>query len=177
MHAAFMRERRIPHIGLMLIRHQVGNLGDECRRRLSGASVVRQGPAASSSAARLGIIEQRFALPQRSPIPLIVPCTCRIPDSTATSELATAISQSLCAWMPSGTGHSCLHHPANLADFPRHRPAVRIAENHAFGARASIARLIVCKRILGIRLIPIEEMLGIVEHPTIFDRRYAWNLR
>ena len=39
-------------------------------------------------------------------MPLIVPCTCTIPASMATSELATAISVSLWAWMPRGTGHS-----------------------------------------------------------------------
>jgi len=44
-----------------------------------------------------GMMEQRLALPHRSPMPLIVPCTCRMPDSTATSEFATAISLSLCA--------------------------------------------------------------------------------
>ena len=45
----------------------------------------------------------RSALPQRSPKPLIVPCTCTAPASTAASELATATSQSLWQWMPTGT--------------------------------------------------------------------------
>ena len=35
------------------------------------------------------MIETRFALPQRSPQPFIVPCTCVAPASTAASELAT----------------------------------------------------------------------------------------
>src|SRR2546426_5393435 len=49
------------------------------------------------------MIEERLALPHRSPIPLIVPCTWSTPSWIAISELATAISASLWAWMPSGT--------------------------------------------------------------------------
>src|SRR2546427_38675 len=51
---------------------------------------------------RLGMIETRLALPQRSPNPFIVPCTCPTPSATAASELATAHSASLWTWMPSG---------------------------------------------------------------------------
>ena len=43
----------------------------------------------------------RSTLPQRSPMPLIVPCTCVAPARTAASVLATATSQSLWQWMPS----------------------------------------------------------------------------
>src|SRR5580692_8686873 len=46
------------------------------------------------------MIETRLALPQRSPQPLIVPCTWRAPTSTAASELATPHSASLWQWMP-----------------------------------------------------------------------------
>src|SRR2546427_438779 len=52
--------------------------------------------------ARLGMIETRFALPQRSPKPFIVPCTWPTPSVTAASEFATAHSASLWTWMPSG---------------------------------------------------------------------------
>jgi len=45
----------------------------------------------------VGMIEQRLALPQRSPMPLSVPWICRTPARTAASELATACSVSLCA--------------------------------------------------------------------------------
>ena len=50
------------------------------------------------------MIEIRSALPHRSPKPLIVPWTWTAPASTAASELATARSQSLWQWMPTGTG-------------------------------------------------------------------------
>ena len=50
---------------------------------------------------RFGISEIMLALPQRSPRPLIVPCTWRTPARTAASVLATAFSVSLCVWMPS----------------------------------------------------------------------------
>src|SRR2546430_8113714 len=55
---------------------------------------------------RLGMIETRLALPQRSPNPLIVPCTCSTPSLTAASELATAHSASLWTWMPRRAGTS-----------------------------------------------------------------------
>ena len=48
-----------------------------------------------------GIRDTRLALPQRSPRPLIVPCTMRTPARTAARELATAFSVSLWQWMPS----------------------------------------------------------------------------
>ena len=39
-------------------------------------------------------------MPVRSPYPLIVPCTCVAPASTAASVLATAQPVSLWQWMP-----------------------------------------------------------------------------
>ena len=49
---------------------------------------------------RVGISEQRFALPQRSPSPFRVPWIWRAPARTAANEFATACSVSLWAWMP-----------------------------------------------------------------------------
>ena len=49
------------------------------------------------------MIVMRFALPVRSPMPLIVPCTCVAPASTAASVLATAQPASSWQWMPSAT--------------------------------------------------------------------------
>ena len=45
----------------------------------------------------------RSALPQRSPMPLTVPCTCRTPAATAANELATPSCESLWQWIPSVT--------------------------------------------------------------------------
>ena len=50
----------------------------------------------------VGDDDTRSTLPQRSPMPLIVPCTCVAPSRTAARVLATARSQSLWVWMPSG---------------------------------------------------------------------------
>ena len=44
-----------------------------------------------------------MALPQRSPMPLIVPCTILAPALTAASEFATPHSASLWVWMPIST--------------------------------------------------------------------------
>jgi len=49
------------------------------------------------------MIVMRFALPVRSPIPFIVPCTCVAPASTAMRLLATAQPPSSWQWMPSAT--------------------------------------------------------------------------
>ena len=56
---------------------------------------------------RVGISEQRLALPQRSPRPFSVPWICRAPARTAASELATACSVSLWAWMPTWSPGMC----------------------------------------------------------------------
>ena len=58
--------------------------------------------AKPSFSCRSGMIAHRLALPQRSPMPLMVSCTCVAPACTAITELATAISQSLWQWMPIG---------------------------------------------------------------------------
>ena len=52
------------------------------------------------------MIVTRLALPVRSPIPLIVPCTWVAPASTATSVLATAQPASSWVWIPSATSGS-----------------------------------------------------------------------
>ena len=52
------------------------------------------------------MIVTRFALPVRSPMPLIVPCTCVAPASTATSVFATAQPPSSWVWIPSLTDGS-----------------------------------------------------------------------
>ncbi len=57
------------------------------------------------------MIDIRLALPQRSPQPLIVPCTWVQPASTAASALATARSPSLWVWIPSRVGTVALTTP------------------------------------------------------------------
>ena len=79
--------------------------------------------------ARLAASEIRSALPQRSPKPLIVPCTCAAPASTAASELATARSQSLWQWMPTGTRTAAIAARVSGGDFLGHAAAVGVAEH------------------------------------------------
>ncbi len=62
-----------------------------------------------------GMIEIRLAFPQRSPQPLIVPCTCVQPASTAASALATARSPSLWVWIPRRVGTVALTTPTTSA--------------------------------------------------------------
>ena len=49
------------------------------------------------------MIVTRLAFPVRSPMPLIVPCTCVAPASTAVSVFATPQPESSWVWMPRGT--------------------------------------------------------------------------
>ena len=51
----------------------------------------------SSFKAKVGRRVIKLAFPHRSPSPLIVPCTCLTPASTAANEFATAFPVSLCA--------------------------------------------------------------------------------
>ena len=47
-----------------------------------------------------GISEIKLVLPHLSPSPLIVPWICLAPAFTAANAFATALSVSLCAWIP-----------------------------------------------------------------------------
>src|SRR3970040_1114726 len=92
-----------------------------------------------------GMMEQRFALPHRSPYPLIVPCTCVTPFSTAPRELATAISEWLGVWIPSG---SRVFFGASRTIFPPHSPGRR-------------QRL---HGVLRVPFVPVEKVLGVEEY-------------
>ena len=82
------------------------------------------------------MIVTRFALPVRSPMPLIVPCTCVAPASTATSVFATAQPESLWVWIPSARlGQRLAHRLDRPLDARRQRAAVGVAEDHPLGAR------------------------------------------
>ena len=67
---------------------------------LSGDTPISKASENSRLSRSVGISEHRLALPQRSPSPFSVPWICRAPARTAASELATACSVSLWAWMP-----------------------------------------------------------------------------
>ena len=66
--AALVRERVLADVGQVLVGREVGDLGHEVRhlgQRRQPA--VRAGTARPSLSSRSGMIEHRFALPQRSP--------------------------------------------------------------------------------------------------------------
>ena len=78
----------------------------------------------------------QIGVPQRSPRPLSVPCTCRAPARTAARELATAFSVSLWAWMPRWSAGNVLRDPRDDArDLVRQGAAVGVAEHDPAGAR------------------------------------------
>ena len=111
----------------------------------------------------MAITEIRSTLPQRSPKPLIVPCTCAAPASTAASELATARSQSLWQWMPTGTRQPVAGRAGDGGDFLGHAAAVGVAEHDQ--PRPGLGRgLDGLQRVVGIRLPAVEEVLGVEDH-------------
>src|SRR5215467_1034991 len=59
--------------------------------------------------------------------------------------------------------------------FPRHGPAVRVAENHAFGpCRNRLANRL--ERIFGIGLVSIKKMLGIIKHSPILRSHVGYGI-
>ena len=108
--------------------------------------------------------EVRLALPQRSPMPFSVPWIWRAPARTAASELATACSVSLWAWMPRWSpGMVFATSRDDRLDLLRQRAAVGVAEHHP--ARAGVVgRLGAGERIGRVRLVAVEEMLAVEEH-------------
>ena len=69
-------------------------------RSLERASDALGNASIPSFKTRLATTDTRFAFPQRSPYPLIVPWTMSAPAATPSRVLATASSQSLWQWMP-----------------------------------------------------------------------------
>ena len=110
------------------------------------------------------MIEQRLALPQRSPRPLSAPWICLAPPRSAAKEMATACSVSLWAWMPRfAPGTRAPTSRDDLLDLVRQRAAVGVAQHHP--ARAGlIRRFSAFQRVVGVVLETVEEMLAIDDH-------------
>ena len=83
MNARLGREGRGADIGRVPVRRAVEQFVEACARccaisrSASGVTPISNRSAESCFSASVGISETRLALPQRSPRPLSVPCTCR----------------------------------------------------------------------------------------------------
>ena len=73
----------------------IERLVDEATNAGEIREFVETGNLGSTCRAREGMMEQRSALPVRSPMPLMVPWISPAPALAADTELATAIPQSL----------------------------------------------------------------------------------
>ena len=110
------------------------------------------------------MIVTRLALPVRSPMPLIVPCTCVAPASTAASVLATAQPESSWVWIPSATpGSASRDDGERRADLRRQRAAVGVAQHDPLGARVGGGAQAV-QRVAGVEREAVEEVLGVEQH-------------
>ena len=111
------------------------------------------------------MIVTRLALPVRSPMPLIVPCTWVAPDSTAVSVLATAQPESSWVWIPSAaSGSGFADDGQRGADLGRQRAAVGVAQHQPLGARIGGGPQAV-ERVPGVEGEAVEEVLGVEQHP------------
>src|SRR6516225_11090572 len=103
--AGLGRKRAFAHIGGVPVDARLSissSVCEACARVLSCAceTPISKRSANSLLSLSVGMMDTRLALPQRSPSPLSVPWIWRAPARTAASELATACSVSLWAWMP-----------------------------------------------------------------------------
>ena len=111
------------------------------------------------------MIVVRLALPVRSPTPLVVPCTCSAPASTAASALATPQPASSCGWMPirqrslsSATTARVASATCGGSDEPL------VSQSTTVSAPASAARAQAVQRVAGVGAPAVEEVLGVVDH-------------
>ena len=126
-----VREGVLADVGLRGIGRAVEQLVDEVRR-LGQARQALGGQQLGMPifSCRSAMIVIRLALPVRSPMPLIVPCTCVAPASTAVSVLATAQPESSWVWMPSAHARQRFgDHREGRADLRRQRAAVGVAQH------------------------------------------------
>ena len=117
----------------------------------------------------------RLALPQRSPSPFSVPCTCRAPASTAASVFATALPVSSCAWIPSRSpGTPAATTAAVIAPTSAGSVPPLVSQSTTQRAPASSAGAQAVERIAGVRLPAVEEMLGVEDRlaPEPDDMRH-----
>ena len=102
-------------------------------------------------------------MPQRSPMPLIVPCTCTAPCSTAIRLLATASSESLWQWMPSGVGTAAATASTPAAISSGRRPPL-VSQRQSRSAPASAAARDALERVRRVVAEAVEEVLGVEDH-------------
>ena len=122
-----------------------------------------------------GMIETRFAFPQRSPYPLTVPWTIRAPSTTAASELATPHSASLWVWMPQRRIGQRRAGPCATARGDLRRgnvAAVGVAQGDPMRTRAR-RRAQAVERVVAVRGKCVEEVLGVVDDLFALPTRNA----
>ena len=110
------------------------------------------------------MIETRLALPQRSPQPFIVACTCVAPASTPASELATPHSASLWQWIPSRTAPASAARASVVASvtwWGSDEPFVSHSVTVSAPASAAVRRQL--QRVVAVVAVGVEEVLGVVD--------------
>ena len=112
---------------------------------------------------QVGNDRERLALPQRSPYPLMQPCTCVAPASTAARVLATATSESLWVWMPRMPSNRLRTSATISVSRPVSVPPL-VSHRQSTLAPASRAASRVRSAKAGLPIIAVEEVLGVVHH-------------
>jgi hypothetical protein len=68
---------------------------------------------------------------------------------------------------PDGMVQLAAHHARQVFDLPRQRSAVGVTQHDDLGA-AAYRRLQSLQRVVGVLFVAVEEVLGVVNHPTAF---------
>jgi len=166
MDSALVGKRRISHIGLVLIGHEVRDLGHESRDPLEMAQTVSQH---RTFHLQFKIGNDRTEIGIAAPLadPVNRPLHLHHAGFDRHQRIRDGHFAIVVGVNPQGHGTLTPNDLANFFDFPGHRSAVGVAENHPFGpGRDGLTNGL--KRVVRIGLVPVKEMLRVVEHPSTF---------
>ena len=107
------------------------------------------------------MVVTRSQLPHRSPTPLIVPCTCVAPASTAARAFATPHPESLCVWMPTSTSGNSRTVRATMAFNSVGSVPPLVSQRTSVVAPASAAARSTASEYAGIVAEAVEVVLGV----------------
>ena len=110
------------------------------------------------------MIVTRLALPVRSPMPLIVPCTCVAPASTRGQRVGHGAAGVVVAVDAERDARQRFAHDRERrADLRRQRAAVGVAQHDPLGARVG-GRAQAVERVARVEREAVEEVLGVEQH-------------
>ena len=133
------------------------------RRRAARAGSARGMHSSPILSIRFGMIDTRFALPQRSPKPLMVPWTCSTPSGTAARVLATAHSRVVVdVDAERGSARRCFT-SRMISTISRGSVPPLVSQSTRQSRAGRLGRPQRRQRVLAVALEAVEEVLGVVD--------------